>query len=126
MSKGTIKLADNTKITPQSLFPGVVYSHASLEGLSDQILKMSKTEPQDLDSVYQTADSDETSGNSKLREMESLLDKYAQSLPVYNQRQRTPVTPGTTVLLTGGTGSLGSYLLNKLSNDPNVQHIICL
>ena len=124
--KRQVKLAGYTKITPQSLSPGVVYSHPSLNELSDQLLKMSKTEPQDLDSGYQTADSDETCGSSKLREMESLLDKYVQSLPVDNQRQRTPVTQGTTVLLTGSTGSLGSYLLNKLSNDTNVQHIICL
>ena len=124
--KRQVKLVDNTKITPQSLSPGVVYSHPSLNELSDQLLKMSKTEPQDLDSGYQTADSDETCGSSKLREMESLLDKYVQSLPVDNQLQRTPVTHGTTVVLTGSTGSLGSYLLNKLSNDPNVQHIICL
>ena len=124
--KRQVKLAHYTKITPQSLAPGVVYSHPSLNELSDQLLRMAKTEPQDLDSGYQTADSDETCSSSKLREMESLLDKYVQSLPVDYQRQRTPVTQGTTVLLTGSTGSLGSYLLNKLSNDTNVQHIICL
>ena len=124
--KRQVKLADDTKIRPQSLSPSVVYSHPSLNGLSDQLLKMAKTGPQDLDSGYQTADSDETCGSSKLREMESLLDKYVQSLPVDNQRQRTPVTQGRTVLLTGSTGSLGSYLLNKLSNDTNVQHIVCL
>ena len=124
--KRQVKLADHTKLTPQSLSPTVVYSHPSLNELSDQLSKMAKTGPQDLDSGYQTADSDETCGSSKLREMESLLDKYVESLPVDNQRQRTPVTQGTTVLLTGSTGSLGSYLLNKLSNDPNVQHIVCL
>ncbi|KAF7505348.1 hypothetical protein GJ744_001051 [Endocarpon pusillum] len=58
--------------------------------------------------------------------MESLLDRYVQSLPVDNQHQQLPVTQGSTVLLTGSTGSLGSYLLDELSNDPNVQHIICL
>lgn len=124
--KRQVKLADDTKLTPQSLSPAVVYSHPSLNELSDQLSKMAKTAPEDLDSGYQTADSDETCGSSKLREMESLLDKYVQSLPVDNKRQRLPVTQGTTVLLTGSTGSLGSYLLNKLSNDPNVKHIICL
>ena len=124
--KRQVKLADATKITPQSLSPAVVYSHPSLNELSDQLLKMAKTGPQDLDSGYQTADSDESCGSSKLKEMESLLDKYVQSLPVDNQRQRTPVTQGITVLLTGSTGSLGSYLLDKLSNDANVQHIVCL
>ena len=124
--KPQVKLADDTQLTPQSLSPGVVYSHPSLNELSDYLLKKAKTAPQDLDSGYQTTDSDETGGSSKLREMESLLDKYVKSLPVDKRHKRLPVTQGTTVLLTGSTGSLGSYLLNELSNDPNVQHIICL
>ena len=124
--KRQVKLADDTQLIPQSLSPAVVYSHPSLNELSDHLSKMAKTAPQDLDSGYQTADSDQTCGSSKLGEMESLLDKYVQSLPIDNHRRRSPVTQGTTVLLTGSTGSLGSYLLNELSKDPNVQHIICL
>ena len=124
--KRQLKLADDTQLTPRSLSPAVVYSHPSLNELSDHLSKNAKAAPEDLDSGYQSADSDETDGSSKLRDMESLLDKYVQSLPVDNQRQRSPVTQGSTVLLTGSTGSLGSYLLNELSNDPSVQHIICL
>lgn len=124
--KRQVKLVDDTQLKPQSLSPAVVYSHPSLNELSDHLLKKAKPAPQDLDSGYQSADSDETGRESKLSDMESLLDKYVQSLPVHNQRQRLPVTQGTTVLLTGSTGSLGSYLLNELSKDPNVQHIICL
>lgn len=124
--KRQVKLADDTQLTPQSLSPAVVYSHPSLNELSDHLSKKAKSVPQDLNSGNQSADSDETGRSSKLRDMESLLDKYVQSLPVNNQRQQLPVTQGTTVLLTGSTGSLGSYLLNELSNDPNVQHIICL
>ena len=124
--KRQLKLADNTQLTPQLLSPAVVYSHPSLNELSDHLSQRAKTAPQELDSGYQTGDSDETGRSPKLREMESLLDKYVQSLPVDNQCQRLPVAQGTTVLLTGSTGSLGSYLLNELSNDTNVQHIICL
>ena len=124
--KRQVKLADDTQLTPASLSPSVVYSHPSLNELSEHLSKKAKSAPQDLDSGYQSADSDETGRSSKLRDMESLLDKYVQSLPVENQRQQLPVTQGTTVLLTGSTGSLGSYLLDELSNDPNVQHIICL
>lgn len=124
--KRQVKVADDTQITPNSLSPGMVYSHPSLNELSDYLSKKSKSASQDLDSGYQSADTDEENRSSKIRDMESLLDKYVQSLPVRNQRQHPPVTQGTTVLLTGSTGSLGSYLLNELSNDPNVQHIICL
>lgn len=124
--KRQIKLADDTQLTPRSLSPAVVYSCPSLNELSELLSKKAKLSPQDLDSGYQSEDSDKTGRNSKLRDMESLLDKYVQSLPGDNQRRQLPVTQGTTVLLTGSTGSLGSYLLNELSNDPNVQHIICL
>ncbi|KAI9700612.1 MAG: hypothetical protein M1836_001979 [Candelina mexicana] len=124
--KRQVKLADDTQLTPHSLSPATVYSHPSLNELSDHLSKKAKSTPQDLDSGYQSANSEETGRSSKLRDMESLLDKYVQKLPVNNQRQTLPVTQGTTVLLTGSTGSLGSYLLNELSNDPNVEHIICL
>lgn len=124
--KRQVKLADDTHLTPQLLSPGVVYSHPSLNELSDHLSTKAKSVPQDLNSGNQSADSDETGRSSKLRDMESLLDKYVQTLPIDNQRQHLPVTQGTTVLLTGSTGSLGSYLLNELSNDPNVQRIICL
>ena len=124
--KRQVKLADDTQLTSKSLSPAVVYSHPSLNELSDHLSKKAKPATQDLDSGYQSADSDGSGQNSKLRDMESLLDKYVRSLPVDSQRQRLPVTQGTTVLLTGSTGSLGSYILNELSNDPNVEHIICL
>lgn len=61
-----------------------------------------------------------------------LLGKYVQSLPrsprasdtdqeVYRLR-----TSSKTVILTGSTGSLGSYILDALNRDPAVSKIICL
>lgn len=124
--KVQIKLAGSKHLTPESLSPGVVYSHPSLNELSAFLFKQTKLASQDVDSGYQSAESDRIDGNSKLKDMESFLDKFVQSLPVETKRQHLPVTQSTTVLLTGSTGSLGSYLLNELSSDPNVQHIICL
>ena len=103
-----------------------VYSHPSLNEPASYLSSKAKPSSQDLDSGYQSADVDETSRSSKLRDTESFLEKYVKSLPVDNQRQQLRVSQGTTVLLTGSTGSLGSYLLNELSNDPNAQQIICL
>lgn len=115
-----MKLANDTQLTPQVLSPAVVYSHPSLNELSDHLLKKATSGLQELKSGNQSSGSDETGRSSKLKIMESLLDKYVQGLPVDCQRQQVPVTQGSTVLLTGSTGSLGSYLLNELSNDPNV------
>lgn len=124
--KVQVKLAESKHLTPKSLSPGVVYSHPSLNELSDFLFKQTQLAPQDVDSGYQSAESDTIDENFKLTDMESVLDKFVQTLPVEIERQELPVTQGTTVLLTGSTGSLGSYLLDELNNDPNVQHIICL
>lgn len=59
-------------------------------------------------------------------EMTSLLDKYAATLPRPSTKSRYRPTAGITVLLTGSTGSLGSYILDTLYHDTNVSRIICL
>ena len=62
----------------------------------------------------------------RVRKMEEMLDKYSEGLP----EPRTYVTQrqgqGLTVVLTGSTGSLGSYLLDSLFTNTHVTKIICL
>ncbi|KAK4186651.1 hypothetical protein QBC35DRAFT_412198 [Podospora australis] len=61
-----------------------------------------------------------------------LLGKYVQSLPRSARNSDTdqeavrPRPSSMTVILTGSTGSLGSYILDALNRDPNVSKIICL
>ena len=70
----------------------------------------------------------EKSDSEDVSLMEGLLQKYVQRLPL--QRKTRPVSSppprGQTVLLTGSTGSLGSYLLSQLIDDADVSKIICL
>ncbi|PQE06723.1 L-aminoadipate-semialdehyde dehydrogenase protein [Rutstroemia sp. NJR-2017a BBW] len=120
------KIGGGKHLTPDSLSPTVVYSNPSLNDLTDFLFKQADLAPEDPDSAYQSADPNEKQEDPKMKYMESLLDKFVQSLPIQTETRPTPVTEGTTVLLTGSTGSLGSYLLNELNNDPNVNHIICL
>lgn len=58
--------------------------------------------------------------------MSILYSKYTKDLPVAPKGR--PEARGTkqTVLLTGSTGMLGSYMLHFLVQNPNVQKIICL
>jgi thioester reductase-like protein len=58
--------------------------------------------------------------------MRDMLEKYAHDLPRRGASQSRPTTRNMTVLLTGSTGSLGSYLLDTLYHDSKVRHIICL
>lgn len=80
---------------------------------------------------------------SRSREMESVLEKYNG---LVSEAQKQKLTSGSngivavngtngvngtsmhsrTILLTGSTGALGCYLLEKLVNDPSISHIYCL
>ncbi|MCJ1399765.1 hypothetical protein MMC11_002968 [Xylographa trunciseda] len=63
--------------------------------------------------------------NSTTENMEALLRAYFNSLPLSSHQSPLPSTQNMTVILTGSTGSLGSYLLEALYHDQNVSHIIC-
>jgi hypothetical protein len=115
------------RLLPQMLTSGVVYSNPSLDELSEFLFKKANLSLRGLDSGYQSADSDDEDSRPKAEDMESHLHDYIQDLPrIENRAPSLSVSQGMTVLLTGSTGSLGSYLLNSLNNDPNVNHIICL
>ena len=65
--------------------------------------------------------------NPRPEKMQALLNKYANSLPHSSQQHPRPPSPERmTVVLTGSTGSLGSYLLDTLYHNKNVSHIVCL
>ncbi|KAK6085784.1 Iterative polyketide synthase CazM 8 [Seiridium cupressi] len=118
------KRAGHKRLTPDLVSPTVIYESPSLNELSRFLSKQaSKAEidSDDPDSVYQSADADDKPVDRKVDRMESLLDKYVQALPI-----EPSTAEGATVILTGSTGSLGSYLLSDLIDDPSVAHIICL
>ncbi|KAI0975570.1 hypothetical protein F4678DRAFT_417683 [Xylaria arbuscula] len=58
---------------------------------------------------------------TEVDEMRALLQSCVAGLP-----PRAASDAPMTVLLTGSTGSLGSYLLNTLYHAPGVKKIICL
>ncbi|KAF2836219.1 putative NRPS-like enzyme [Patellaria atrata CBS 101060] len=59
-------------------------------------------------------------------DMESILQIYGKDLPRSTQQSSPSPTNNMTVALTGSTGSLGSYILDTLYEDPRVSRIICL
>lgn len=58
-------------------------------------------------------------------EMLTMLETHTADLPPASLRKQK-VKGKSCVLLTGSTGSLGSYILNVLMNDDNVEQIWCL
>lgn len=60
-----------------------------------------------------------------LKKIETLVKKYTETIP--NGPRAIPPSESThTVVLTGSTGSLGSYVLNLLLKLPTVKRIYCL
>ncbi|GKZ16828.1 putative PKS/NRPS-like protein biosynthetic cluster [Aspergillus brasiliensis] len=62
---------------------------------------------------------------SRATEIEQTFRRYTVDLPVPTQQEKPPVD-GHTVLLTGTTGSLGSYILYSLLDRQDVARIYCL
>jgi len=74
--------------------------------------------------LLQLVDRDPTSDSDaeKDNEMDRLLESYSRKI----QTLANPPTNLQTVVLTGSTGSLGSYILDRLVRSERVEQIICL
>lgn len=57
--------------------------------------------------------------------MKHMLDSYASSLPI-NARPPQMLREGLSVILTGSTGSLGSFILRALVRQSDVERVYCL
>ena len=64
----------------------------------------------------------ETNQESRSSGMNTILSKYIAELPP----RASSTNDGSTVLLTGSTGSLGSYLLDALLSQEHVEKVYCL
>lgn len=62
----------------------------------------------------------------RIGKMEEMLAKYSHDLPQLKNDTTQPGEQKLTVILTGSTGSLGSYLLNCLLANTQVVKVICL
>ncbi|KAJ5947051.1 acetyl-CoA synthetase-like protein [Penicillium verhagenii] len=56
----------------------------------------------------------------------NMVEKYTRDLPETSSKELQPSASPTTVILTGSTGSLGTYLLHDLLKTPSVSKVFCL
>jgi thioester reductase-like protein len=68
----------------------------------------------------------ETNEERQVKLMKDLLSRYTQDLPSPRPSRPQPLDDGQTVLLTGTTGSLGAYMLDRLCRMDGVKKVVAL
>lgn len=88
-----------------------IYAHPTVRTLSEAIF-------QRLNPHETMADEEGNSKSSRTTKMADLVHMYTQDLPSRS--------PKLTVALNGSTGSLGTYMLRSLLDDPTISKVYCL
>jgi thioester reductase-like protein/aryl carrier-like protein len=100
-----------------NITPNMIYHNPSVSELTDAVTQ------------YQyNQGTQEAPDEEQLQERSALLQEFLRH--IHNDQATSKITgnntQGHTVLLTGSTGTLGTYLLDTLLLDPSVTHIYCL
>lgn len=102
--------AKGIEFPPNSMTPSVIYSNPTITRLSKALYALGT----------QCTNGTQDDGPDPERATQEMYERYAQMLP-----QKAPAQ-GLIVLLTGSTGSLGSYLLDSLFKNLSITRIYCL
>lgn len=105
--------ADQSEITPK-----LIYANPNLNVLSTAILQLVNV---NLRNGHGHARAETHQGIFQV-----LMDKYTIQATFSPTRTLETSHEGLTVLLTGSTGSLGSYILDILLADPMISRVYCL
>ncbi|KAI1371417.1 acetyl-CoA synthetase-like protein [Hypoxylon crocopeplum] len=62
----------------------------------------------------------------EIQAMKTLWEKYTADLPTKKEGRSDAMDEDQTVLLTGSTGMLGSYMLDLMVKNPAVKKVVCL
>lgn len=114
--------ASGMSINPDDINARLIYSASSIAKTAEAILGLN----QKLDGIEQVQNA---AIFSRERKMKELLDQYSRNLPsLISTGKQAKSSAAWNFLLTGTTGSLGTYLLAALENMPRakVGKIFCL
>ncbi|KAK1750452.1 hypothetical protein QBC47DRAFT_394082 [Echria macrotheca] len=95
----------------------VIYGNPTIRRLAEYIWSVVKKGGKDATS---------TDAAEETHAMEALIEKYTKDLKPGNPDKPAPANKDQTIVITGSTGALGSYMLDIACSNPNVKKIICL
>lgn len=99
---------------PPSLETKTVYSNPSISALTTVV------------SAYFAGNAPAQREESDEEKMQRLYELYTENLPISARDAQPKPTDSSVFLITGSTGSLGSYILDALHRNPRIRRIYCL
>ncbi|KAL4874683.1 acetyl-CoA synthetase-like protein [Aspergillus karnatakaensis] len=100
----------------------IIYQHPSISELTRAILRCHNGQK----SIDTAAEIDLQERDTLLRHLKDRIHVPQVQPNLSNATLNSPTTERHTVLLTGSTGTLGTYLLSTLLQTPSIRHIHCL
>jgi thioester reductase-like protein len=94
----------------------LIYLNPSVTELTGAVLRMQQQEEQ----------SAEATKVAQLQQRDQLLHELTAKIQPSASRKQPPAVETHTVILTGSTGNLGTYILDALVKNPSVSHVHCL
>ncbi|GAB1312341.1 Male sterility, NAD-binding [Madurella fahalii] len=116
-----LSAAIRSRFNIPSISPAVIYKNPSVDLLAKQICR-----PSQHTTTRDAEDDRTTAMASLLRQYEQNIDQVAVQSPEPPSFTRENIPTPEVVLLTGSTGTVGSFFLNRLLADSRVSHIYCL
>lgn len=109
-------IASQNEQASRGISAKLIYSNPTLTKLASAILRL----------LDPSTDKKQDTEGARIKEMEQMVDEFSTNLQSSEVLPSRLVETGQTVLLTGSTGSLGSYMLDVALTTTNVRKIVCL
>ncbi|EHA49107.1 L-aminoadipate-semialdehyde dehydrogenase [Pyricularia oryzae 70-15] len=127
MIRRGLEAAGLPRPSPSVLAPRFIYAHPTAEKLAAYV----------FDTIIHGQQNGHANGNNNnnsgpspdIQAMKAQLEKYTRGLrsdPASQKNKPAPSETDQTIILTGSTGALGSYILDMLQSSASVGKIICL
>ena len=109
-------IASHNEQAARGVSAKLIYSNPTVSKLASAILAL----------LDPSTDKEQDTEGARIKEMEELVAEFSADLPSSDIQKPRLVQGGHTVLLTGSTGSLGSYMLDVALTTPSVKKVVCL